>query len=66
MENKPEAVKEHEPEGKKIFADFLPKSHTCTNMLKIARGTHSLHFPSDEALCNLYEYSFSNSYFGEV
>ena len=44
---------------KQIFGDFLPKSHTCTNILKLPRGTHCLQLPPEDALLNFMILHFS-------
>ncbi|XP_061188056.1 uncharacterized protein LOC133196140 [Saccostrea echinata] len=43
---------------------FLPTANTCSNSLKLPRPTGDLPLPSHTDLFNLYDYAFSNTYFG--
>lgn len=43
---------------------FLPSANTCINCLKLPRGSLNIPLPSEEVLHNLYDYAFSNAYFG--
>ena len=43
---------------------FLPTSSTCINCLKLPRGTADTPLPDVDKLHCLYDYAFSNVYFG--
>ena len=43
---------------------FLPTSSTCINCLKLPRGTVHTPLPDVDRLHCLYDYAFSNVYFG--
>ena len=43
---------------------FLPNSSTCINCLKLPRGTADTPLPDVDKLHCLYDYAFSNVYFG--
>ena len=44
--------------------NFLPTANTCTNTLNLPRGSSISQLPIIKHLHNLYDYAFSNSYFG--
>ena len=46
-------------------ASFLPLAHTCSNILKLPRGTRKYPLPSADKLFELYDLAFSQSYFGK-
>ena len=52
------------PKKKTKIADFIPKSHTCSNMLQLPYGSATIPLPSDEELFEIYDLAFKNSYFG--
>ena len=66
LQNVEEGEEDNDEPGlkRRIFGDFLPKSHTCTNILKLPRGTHHLQIPSEDALFELYDFAFLSGYFG--
>ena len=43
---------------------FLPTAITCINQLKLPRSSLVKDIPTNEDLFNLYDFAFSNSYFG--
>ena len=51
-------------EEKRVIADFILKSHTCSNTLDIPSGSHLIPLPSEKELFRLYDYAFKNAYFG--
>ena len=51
-----------------IVADsqnFLPTSITCINRLNLPRATVEYNLPEQSRLFQLYDYAFSNQYFGQ-
>ncbi|KAL5017178.1 hypothetical protein ScPMuIL_006767 [Solemya velum] len=48
------------------FASFIPTANTCINKLHLLRPSEENPLPPTEILFNLYDYAFSNSYFGMV
>ncbi|KAL5013702.1 hypothetical protein ScPMuIL_007972 [Solemya velum] len=48
------------------FASFIPTANTCINKLHLPRPSEENPLPPTEILFNLYDYAFSNSYFGMV
>ena len=51
-----------------IVADsqkFLPTSNTCINQLNLPRATVDYNLPEQSRLFQLYDYAFSNQYFGQ-
>lgn len=55
-----------EPRKKRAIADFIPKSHTCSNTMHLPCGSARLALPPDEELFVIYDYAFKNAYFGIV
>lgn len=51
---------------KRAIADFMPKSHTCSNTMHLPCGSAGFSLPSDRELFSLYDYAFKNTYFGIV
>lgn len=49
-----------------VDQSFLPTANTCVNVLYLPRPTATNAVPTDEVLFTLYDYSFANSYFGNV
>ena len=47
-------------------AGFLPTANTCISHMKLPWATHSCPLPPMEVLHNLYDYAFSNAYFGII
>jgi hypothetical protein len=47
-------------------SSFLPLSNTCTNTLRLPCGSLERPLPKREQLFSLYDYAFSNTYFGHV
>ena len=47
-----------------VKKSFLPSANTCINCLKLLRGSINIPLPSEQVLHNLYDYAFSNAYFG--
>lgn len=45
-------------------ASFIPTSNTCINSMSIPRPSHSKPLPTTDQLFNLYDYAFTNTYFG--
>lgn len=45
---------------------FLPTANTCINRLKLPRATASTSLPPPEALFEMYDYAFANTYFGSI
>ena len=43
---------------------FFPTAMTCINQLKLPRSSLVKDIPTNEDLLNLYDFVFSNSYFG--
>ena len=43
---------------------FIPTASTCTNTLKLPRPSLEHPLPPEEDLFSLYDYAFSNAYFG--
>ena len=50
--------------NKRKIADFIPKSHTCSNTLRLPRGSATITMPPDEELFAIYDLAFKNSHFG--
>ena len=52
------------------FADvedsFLPTANTCINCLTLKRPTVGTPLPTTEVLYNVFDYAFSNAYFGKI
>ena len=47
-----------------VADSFLPSASTCTNALTLPRPTTSIKLPKQEDLFNLYDYAFSNAFYG--
>ena len=47
-------------------SQFLPTSNTCINKLNLARATISYSLPNEVELFKLFDYGFSNEYFGQI
>lgn len=45
---------------------FINTANTCVNMLKLPRATTSMSLPTPDALFELYDYAFANTYFGNI
>ncbi|CAC5360331.1 unnamed protein product [Mytilus coruscus] len=43
---------------------FIPMSNTCINRLTLVKATNGESLPTDDVLFNLFDYAFSNNYFG--
>ena len=47
-----------------VTASFIPTANTCINSLNLPRPSHSVSLPTADQLFTLYDYAFSNAYFG--
>jgi hypothetical protein len=47
-----------------VNTTFLPTSSTCSNSLKLPRPAEDFPLPPNADLFQLYDYAFSNTYFG--
>ena len=45
---------------------FLPMANTCSNTLYLPHATISTPLPESEALFQLYDYAFINTFFGNI
>ena len=45
---------------------LLPTNNTCINQLNLPRASQSHKLPNQKDLFNLYDYAFSNQYFGQM
>ena len=48
-----------------FLQNFLPTSNTCINRLNLPRATVEYNLPEQSRLFQLYDYTFSNQYFGQ-
>ena len=48
------------------YQSFIPTASTCANVLYLPRPSPQFEKPSHDILFKLYDYAFSNSYFGMV
>lgn len=49
-----------------VISSFLPTANTCTNTLVLPRPTQEIKLPKREELFKLYDYAFSNAFYGVV
>jgi len=49
-----------------VASSFIPTANTCINLMKLPRPTPSTPVLPDNELFSLYDYAFSNSYYGMV
>ena len=49
-----------------VSISFIPSSRTCINALMLPRPTTHERLPKEDELFNLYDYAFTNAYFGNA
>ena len=49
-----------------VTNSFLPTSNTCINCLYLPCASHDSIVPDEEILFGLYDYAFSNTYYGNA